>query len=235
MLCVALQLTKTSEYGGNSTCRASFNLAWLDLTLSGRHRMLCYPTVKSFCLNNKSQSWEDNKSAPIMKLGLSSLALTTTGVLYTYAAVTTSTSAQPNVGTGLPLTPSRCGISCVCNFKGQTCCTFWYNSRPIMVTDAPVLISAKVWMPSTVIGINQHSGWLVDPVLSSLATSESEDSAQGCHLDWPERLLDHDRVQTLSLADLGAVTLGLLWASTTICFWVREGSVFWALPPEPRF
>ncbi len=76
-----------------------------------------------------------------------------------------------------------------------------------MVTDAPVSINAKVLTPSTVIGINQHPGWLVDPVLSSLATSESEDSAQGCPFDWPERLLDCDREQTLGLANLGAVAL----------------------------
>ena len=42
----------------------------------------------------------------------------------------------------------------------------------------------------SVIGINQHPGRLVDPVLSSLATSESEDCAQSCCLDWPELLLD---------------------------------------------
>ncbi len=79
-----------------------------------------------------------------------------------------------------------------------------------MVTDAPVSISAKLLTPSTVIGINQHPGWLVDPVLLSLATSESEDSAQGCRLTFPERLLVRDREQTLGLADLGVVPLGLL-------------------------
>ena len=79
-----------------------------------------------------------------------------------------------------------------------------------MVTYAPVLISAKVLMPLTVIGINQHPGGLVDHLLSSLAISESEDSAQGCHLDRPERLLDHDREQTLGPADLGVVAMGLL-------------------------
>ncbi len=44
-------------------------------------------------------------------------------------------------------------------------------------------------------------------MLSSLATSESEDSAQGCRLGWPERLLDRDWEQTLGLADLEVVAL----------------------------
>ncbi len=79
-----------------------------------------------------------------------------------------------------------------------------------MVTDTPMSISAKVLTPSTVIGIIQHPGWLVHPVLSSLATFESENSAQGCHLGWTGRLLDRDREQTLNLADLGMVALGLL-------------------------
>ncbi len=124
ILWVALQLTKTSECGGSWTRRASFNLALLDLSLSGRHWTVFRPTVKGFCLSDKSQSWAGRKSAPIIKLGFSFLALTTTGVLYTPAAILTSTSAQPNVGKRLPPIPSRRGIWCVCNFKVWTCCTF---------------------------------------------------------------------------------------------------------------
>ncbi len=57
-------------------------------------------------------------STKIVKLDLSFLALTTTGVLYTPEAILTS--AQPKVGTGLSPTPLRCGISRVCNFKTWT-------------------------------------------------------------------------------------------------------------------
>ncbi len=85
---VALQLTNTSECGGNSTRRANFNLAWVVLTLSGRHSTLSRPIVKSFCLSDKSQSWAAKKSARLSFLGL-----ITTSLLYTHAAIPTYTSA----------------------------------------------------------------------------------------------------------------------------------------------
>ncbi len=152
----------------------------------------------------------------MIKLGLSFLAMTTTRVLYLPAAIWTYTSAQPNVGTGLPPTPSSRGISCICNFKVRDHFIFWYNGHPTMVTDAPVLISTNVLMPSTVImviGINQHSGWLVDSVLSSLATSEPDDSVQDRRLDWSERLLVREWERTLCVAGVGVEVWGLLWAS----------------------
>ncbi len=137
------------------------------------------------------------------------------GLVYMPTAITTYTSAQPKVGTGLPPTPPSCGISHVCNFKVPDQCIFWYNGHPTMVTDSPVSISTNLLMPSTVIGINQHPGWLVDSMLSSLATSESDDSVRDRRLDWSERLLVCEWEQTLCVAGIGVEAWDLLWASTT--------------------
>ncbi len=47
-----------------------------------------------------------------------------------------------------------------------------------MVTVAPVSITAKVLITSTMVGISQQPEWLVVPILSSLTTSKSDDSVQ---------------------------------------------------------
>ncbi len=95
---------------------------------------------------------------PNNKLGLSFPALTTTGVLYMPAPIPTSTSAQPKLGTGLPPNPSSHGVSHACNVNAHIHTTFWHNGHPIIVRDAPVSISIRVLMPSTVVGISQHPG-----------------------------------------------------------------------------
>ena len=153
--------------------------------------------MKSFWRRDKSQLCAARKSAPIIKLGLSLLALTTTVDLYSPSPMPTRTSVCPKVGTGLPPTPSSRGVSCVSRRNWLTCCTLLYKGRPIIDTEAPVSISASVFIPSTVIGINQQPGWLSVSTLISLGKSESDVKVQGCRWGYLVRSLDRDCERTL--------------------------------------
>ena len=110
---VALQLTNTSVCGGSCMRLATFSLAELALIFAGIHCIFCSPIVKSFWCSDRSQLCAAKKSAPIIKLGLSFLALTTTVALYTPSPIPTPTVVWPKVGTGLLPTPSSHGVSCV--------------------------------------------------------------------------------------------------------------------------
>ena len=107
---VALQLTNTLVCGGSCIRLATFSLAWLVRILSGIHCISCPLIVKSCRRNDRSQLCAAKKSAPIIKLGLSFLALTTMVDLYMPSPIPTPTSAWLKVGTGLPPTPLNHGF-----------------------------------------------------------------------------------------------------------------------------
>ncbi len=73
-----------------------------------------------------------------------------------------------------------------------TCYTFWYKNRTIINTEAPVSIRPNALTSSTVIGINQHPGWLVVLTHTSLGRSESDDKVQVCLLGLLPLSLDQD-------------------------------------------
>ena len=154
-LLVAWQLTNTSDCGGNSMHLVIFSLAWLALTFSGIHCISCSSILKRFWHRDRSQLWAARKSPPMMKLGLSFLALTATAALCMPFPIPALTSGCPKVGTGLPSTPSSRGVSYGWRHIWLTCCTFWYNGHPIINTEAPVSISTT---PSVVIIIKQQLG-----------------------------------------------------------------------------
>ncbi len=86
--------------------------------------------------------------------------------------------------------PRYSGASWICTLIFLNCRIFWDKDRPIINTDAPVSMRAKVSMPFTVTRINQQPGWLTALPLISLEPSESEDDAKALHLDELDCSLD---------------------------------------------